>query len=415
MSSFLNFPNLLEQQRKRKYFNNDPTQDYNYDMTVPNSLPIPNDASPLGSHIPGPNNRLNALAAIVNAISSGIAVGTSNNPSETLSQQLMSQRQEAMQKYQMQQQKEQRQQQQAFEKSQQESAQQQQKELQKSEQVFKSTEGESQFQETLKRDSIKFQNDKSLQQSDQEARMHLLQATQEYEAGEGLKNRQHQLNMEEAKSSNDIKQVMIKSTMGMLLSANKYKQAAPISQVMNIVDKMKNDEALTKEDTAAIDTARRLNALSQDGRGTVTGGKLQQKFDLKDLGSLHQDRTKMITYMLEHSMEPMTNPDGTPKTDVNGRPIPRFTSKDELMQQISDRLNIFDSNAPLDQMQQKQIKQNENPIQQTELNVMNNVNQFLDGGGDPAAIDLSKLPANLRQQVQNRINTKKNKYKPRGF
>lgn len=358
-NGFIDFPNLLEMQRKRRALL-DPTENYNYDMTVPNQLQIDPNATPLGSNVPqGGHPKLDILSKILSAVSTGIGVGASNDPGKALLDSLMATRQEAMQKYQIKQKQDEIKQQQTFEKSQQESAQQQQKDLQKSEQVFKASEGESQDQFTLKRDSIKFQNDKAAQQSDQEARLKIVQLNQDFSANEATKSQEFQKQMEEAKSSNDIKQVMIKSTMGALLSANKYKHAAPISQVMNIVGKMQNDEALTPEDTAVIDRAIHLNSL---GTGQTGSAKLTQKFQQKSYLDLQNDENDIIKGIILKDKTPIINPStGQPMMDAMGKPIMQNGSPEEIAQKVRDGVALFRSVTGYQKTQTQHIQQNSQP------------------------------------------------------
>ena len=399
---------LKDLTRKRR-LNEDLTQNLpSMDLSVPSDLPQPNQ--PVIPTVPQGRSKLDILANILNAVASGVAVAQSDNPGQTLMQQITQRRQEAMQRQNQQFEAQQRERDYQFKKEQQQSEYGQRTKEQATEINAKKELQQEGFKNNISLNSQEFAARKDLQESDQKAREALVRLEAGFQLHRDSQNQAFQMDLQKSRDAGDIKQVQIKTVMAALLSANKYHSPAPIEQVMNIVGKIQNDQALDKSDTEIINHAIKTNAATASG-GSGIGGKIglqnlkaQQRSDLE----LLKDESKIVQSMVEHST--------VIQKDLAGNITVIKTPPDVLAQQIRDTINLHREIVGIRSTNQNgkdviNLTNAPSPeIQQGELQVVNNVKNFLDGGGDPNSINMSALPPNLKAQVQNLINAKKKKF-----
>lgn len=370
---------LKKKTRPRRIGLYDPTQGETPDYSVPNDLPI-NFGGALpqaGTGQEQGNARRDLLANIFNAIASGAAIFGSKNPGETLMEQLMQRRREAMQKQQIEAEQQSQQSQIEFQKAMKREDIAARKEEQKTN-IQADIEKQTRTQQhDVFMNSLDFTNRKDLQEAHAKTEKELAILTSKM----GLDN---QMALLQARDAGDLKQMKIQTIMKAMLTANKYKAAAPIESVWNLVNKIEKGIAFTEDDFKHVNTAVKLLSKGEGGGGGGAVGTFAAKQGIKDQSASISDRRKFLGGLIQHYTEPQYDENGNPIRDATGKiqlgPVGNDPSR--MGEVIQNAMNMYDEmNMPPAQRQvlqysrtpegqaEMQLKAGVNPM--TVLNMIN--------------------------------------------
>lgn len=350
----------------------------------------------------------NFLGNLLQAIGTGVGVGLSDDPGKALLQQLSQQQAQQLELLRMQNENEERRRSERQQIRMERLRQSGQKDIVQTEIASRKEEKQLDRQQDILLTDIRFKNDSALQTQHNQAAEKLTQMRQIFEAGEAQKlgDLRKELLQEEIKG--DIKSLEIKSIMSALLNATKYKGAAPIGDVMRIVEKLANGVALTKEDTDAIDKSMKVQLMVMGGGGRISSGggsgggafnAAGRTLDKVGFRQLMDNRNDIVKAMVLQSETPALAEDGTIKIDpLTNRPIMRPISPDEIGARIGNALRLYDAAVGLNQEQREVERQATGAG-----GIIPRNQEFQILSGLRGALDRGESPELLLQQVDSQL------------
>jgi hypothetical protein len=341
--------------RKRKFYELDNPTDTTaglppMDLNVPNNVPVP--ITPPVPVARAGRSKLDVLANILQAAASGIGVGISENPGQALMQQLAQQRQQQTERERITAEKELQAQQQYFQQAMQQSQQKAESERQKAGFGQQTSERLGAQQFAGQESKEKFGQQKEIQKADIEARLNLEKLAQEWKTNEGVKDKDFQMELLKAQQTGNLEKVQQQAMFGALFHAV-GKGHLSMGAVINIMNKLNNNEQLDAGDSAQVTNAIKSQAKSA-GTGIAYKSTLEEKTAAKDTSSYWNERQKFFGSYLNKATEPVMDPlTGQPVRDFNGK-VQYHQDLNQLPQDVQRIQQLYDKFNPPPQSREVQ-------------------------------------------------------------
>lgn len=279
-------------------------------------------------------SKMDILGNILSAIATGIGVGFSQNPGESLLQTLSQQRQERLAREQAQLERQEREEERRLRKEEQENNRTFQERILNKEQGFTAE------QKALDRqqESTKFNLTLEEQKADRSAREALekLKLSTQVELENKSLALREKLATAELEGENKKQQV---STFMSLLAAG-----VNPTKVVDIVDKIQKGIDFNTDDEKIIKSALNSIEAKQKSKGVGRGSSVGQP-DKVAIRQWQDDRRQIANRIILNSQEPVINPvTGMPVTDKNGNPVTKVSGDVET--RVQEALDIYDKVNP---------------------------------------------------------------------